>query len=161
MQHLTNTLAKIDQERLARAATGLADGSINVSIVHQDVGEVRALVVNGDSKEYTAVLTAQGNLCSCKDWLYRSHTVGPCKHLAALALYAIKHPSEGVEKERCTVCETPLAADQGFHLEDGNNGRIVESGPYCEPCGQVKLIEARSALESAANTLQSMTSAAA
>ena len=82
-------------------------------------------------------------------------------HLAAVALYAIKHPDEGVAKERCKVCETPLAAAQGFHLEDGNNGRIVESGPYCEPCGQAKLIEAKSALSSGNDTAQSRTSAAA
>ena len=161
MQHLINTIAKTDTDRLARAATGLADGSINLTIVHQDAGEVRALVMNGDSKEYTAVITAYALLCSCRDFLYRSHTVGPCKHLAALALYAIKHPAEGVEKESCTVCETPLAAEQGFRLEDGNNGQVMAAGPYCEPCGQTKLGEARSALESAPNTSQSETSAVA
>ena len=161
MQHLTTTLAKTDKDRLARAATGLADGSISVMLVAQDASEVRALVTNGDGIEYSAVITAHDSLCGCKDWLYRGRKVGPCKHLAALALYAIKHSDEGVAKEQCKVCETPLAADQGFHLEDGNNGRIVESGPYCEPCGQAKLIEVRSALESAANTPQSKTSAVA
>ncbi len=133
MQHLTNTIATTDKERLARAASGLADGSITLTIIHQDASEVRALVMNGDGKEYTAVITTHDSLCGCKDWLYRGRKVGPCKHLAALALYAIQHPDEGVAQEQCKVCETPLAAEQGFHLEDGNNGRIVESGPYCEP----------------------------
>ena len=161
MQHIINTLIKTDKERLARAASGLADGSINVTLVHQDASEVRALVTNGDGIEYSAVITAHDSLCGCKDWLYRGRKVGACKHLAALALYAIKHPDEGVAKEQCKVCETPLAADQGFQLEDGNNGRIMESGPYCEPCGQAKLIEARSALESVGSTPQSRTSAVA
>ena len=152
MQHLTNALAKTDKDRLARAASGLADGS--VTILHQDASEVRALVVNGDNKEYTAVITAHALLYSCRDWLYRSHKVGPCKHLAALALYTIKHPTEGVEKARCTVCEAPLAAEQGF-LEDGNDGRIVASGPYCEPCGLTKLAEVKVALNGTVNAAQS------
>ncbi len=114
MQHLTNTIATTDAQRLSRAAQSLADGSITVTIIHQDAGEVRALVVNGDGIEYTAIITTHDSLCGCKDWLYRGRKVGPCKHLAALALYAIKYPDEGVAKEHCKVCETPLAAGQGF-----------------------------------------------
>ena len=168
MQHLLTTLQKADPQRLSRAAYGLARATegggdaITVKILHQDAEEVLALVVNGDNQDYTVSIASQTAYCACKDWRYRKEQIhGVCKHIAAVALYAIKHPDEGGAKEHCKVCETPLAADQGFHLEDGNNGRIVESGPYCEPCGQVKLIEVRSALESAANTSQSRTSAVA
>ena len=166
MHHLTNTIAKADPQRLSRAAYGLARAAaglgdaLTVKVLQQDAEEVLALVVNGDNQDYTVSINGQTAYCACKDWRYRKEQInGICKHIAAVALHAIKHPDEGVAKEQCKVCETPLAADQGFHLEDGNDGRIVESGPYCEPCGQAKLIEVKSALESAANTPQSRTSA--
>ena len=113
MHHLLTTLHKADPQRLAKAAQGLADGTLTVTIVHQDSREVRALVVNGDGIEYTAIMTAHDTLCGCKDWLYRGRTVGPCKHLAALALFAIQHPEAGVAKEQ--TAETAL--EQGaIHL---------------------------------------------
>ena len=162
MQHLLTTLHKADPQRLARAAAGLADGSISVQVIHQGGTEARALVTNGDGKDYTAAISAHETFCSCKDWIYRKDTInGVCKHLVALALHAIKHPDEGTDTERCKVCQTSLGTDQGLMIEDGNNGAVVQAGPFCEPCGVAKLEEAKSALGSGSNTFQGMTSAAA
>jgi hypothetical protein len=44
MQHILTTLHKADPHRVARAAAGLADGSILVNVIHQDETEARALV---------------------------------------------------------------------------------------------------------------------
>ncbi len=47
MEYTLRTIQKADKDRLARAATGLADGSITVKLIHQDSHEARALVRNG------------------------------------------------------------------------------------------------------------------
>ena len=44
MEYILRTVQKADKDRLARAATGLADGSITVKLIHQDSHEARALV---------------------------------------------------------------------------------------------------------------------
>lgn len=95
MQHALTTIQKTDPQRFARAAAGLADGTLTVEVIAQDHHEIRALVTNGYGKDYTAVITTHDALCGCKDWLYRGRKVGPCKHLTALAVYAIQHPHEG------------------------------------------------------------------
>ena len=162
MQHLLTTLQKADAQRLARAAVGLADESILVNIIHQDETEARALVTNGDGKDYTVAISEHDTFCSCKDWIYRKDKInGVCKHIVSLTLAAIRCPEAGTAVEHCLGCETILDADQGLRTEDGNNGAVVEAGPFCEPCGLAKLEEAKSALESVEATSQSGTSAVA
>lgn len=160
MQYLLTTLQKADTHRLARAAAGLADGSIRVQVIHRDGAEARAFVTNGDGRDYTVAISAHDTFCSCKDWIYRKDTInGVCKHLVALALHCIRSPEKGAEKARCVVCETGLDADQRLRIEDGNNGAVVQAGPFCEPCGVAQLAAATRALGSAGTTSQSLTSA--
>lgn len=162
MQFVLTILQKADPDRLARAATGLADGSIRVQVIHQDGTEARALVTNGDDTDYTVAISAHDTFCSCKDWIYRKDTInGVCKHLVALALHCIRFPEEGAVKAHCVVCETGLETDQRLRIEDGNNGAVVQAGPFCEPCGLAQLAAATSALESVGATSQSLTSAIA
>lgn len=168
MYPLLTTLQKADPKRLAKAATGLADGSLSVALAYQDMEEVRALVVNEEQKEYTVVVDSHRAFCSCLDALYRIGKTGKdgkalyaCYHALAVALFALQHPDATTQEERCTVCGRTLAAERGLRVEDGNDGRVIQAGPFCKPCGLAKLEEARSALESAENTLQSRTSAAA
>ena len=97
MQHLLTTLQKADPQRLARAAAGLADGSISVKVIHQDETEARALVTNGDGKDYTVAISEHDTFCSCKDWIYRKDTINSvCKHLVALALHCTGFPMSGI-----------------------------------------------------------------
>ena len=107
MEHLTNAIKRVESGRLAKAAQGLADHTLTVAVVFQADDEVRAIVKNGDNVPYTAIITGENSLCACKDFLYRSHTVGPCKHIAALALFAIQNPPT-----RLTPTEKPSAPDQ-------------------------------------------------
>lgn len=116
MQHVLTTLHKADAQRLACAAAGLADGSISVQVIHQDGTEARALVTNGDGKDYTVAISAHDTFCSC----------------------------EGTEKGRCIICEAGLDADHGLRIEDGNNGAVIQAGPFCEPYGLARTSAPRS-----------------
>lgn len=80
---------QVAADRLQRAVCGLADGSLTVTLTRQSDAEIRALVKNGDGKEYGVTLTEALVTCSCKDALYRG---GICKHATATALYALRTP---------------------------------------------------------------------
>lgn len=124
MDHLTNTIAQADPTRLAKAAQGLADNTLTVAVVFQADDEVRAIVKNGDDTPYTTIITEGTSLCACKDFLYRSHTVGPCKHIAALALFAIQNPPTRLtptEAARCSA-DAELPAE-GETAEQGTPSR--------------------------------------
>ena len=54
-----------------------------------------------------------------------------------------------------------LVWTKGSGIEDGNNGAVIQAGPFCEPCGLAQLEAATSALESGSSTSQSLTSAIA
>ena len=76
-------------DRLQRAVTGLADGSLTVTFTRQTEAEIRALVKNGEGREYGCTLTEAGAFCSCPDALYRGVT---CKHATVLALSVLRRP---------------------------------------------------------------------
>ncbi len=76
-------------DRLQKAVCGLADGSMTVTLTRQSDEEIRALVKNGDGKEYGVTLTKALTTCSCKDALYRG---GICKHAVGVALYVLRTP---------------------------------------------------------------------
>jgi uncharacterized Zn finger protein len=80
-------LQQVSSDRLQRAVCGLADGSLNATLTRQSNTEIRALVKNGDGKEYGVTLTESLVACSCKDSLYRG---GICKHGVAVALYILR-----------------------------------------------------------------------
>lgn len=110
-------LKQVSSDRLQRAVCGFAEGSLTMTITRQTQTEIRALVKNGDGKEYGVTLTESLITCSCKDSLYRG-TV--CKHAAAVALYVLRSPQP---KKEVPAPQFPI-----FHLmwRDG----IVLCGEY-------------------------------
>lgn len=82
-------LKHVSSDRLQRAVCGLADGSLTVTLTRQSESEIRALVKNGDGKEYGVTLTEALTACSCKDALYRALA---CKHATATALHVLRTP---------------------------------------------------------------------
>lgn len=82
-------LRQVSSDRLQRAVCGFTDGSLTVTLTRQSEAEIRALVKNGDGKEYGVTLTESLPTCSCKDALYRG---GICKHGVAVALHVLRTP---------------------------------------------------------------------
>src|SRR2546425_12178919 len=82
-------LQHVSTDRLQRAVTALAEGSLTVTLTRQTEAEIRALVKNGEGKEYGCTLTEAGAFCSCPDALYRGVT---CKHATVLALSVLRRP---------------------------------------------------------------------
>jgi uncharacterized Zn finger protein len=87
MTHLLSTLREVTPDRHNRAVQGLRDHSLIVSLVKQSDAEIRALVRNGDAKEYRVIINDAGALCSCPDAFYRR---GPCKHVAAVSIVCLQ-----------------------------------------------------------------------
>src|SRR5713101_52675 len=82
-------LQHVSTDRLHRAVNALADGSLTLTLTRQTEAEIRALVQNGEGKEYGLTLTEMGVFCSCPDALYRGVI---CKHAVALALSVLRTP---------------------------------------------------------------------
>ena len=95
-----SVLQQVSTDRLQRAVNALADGSLTVALTRQTEAEIRALVKNGDGKEYGVTLTESGVFCSCPYALYRGVT---CKHATVLALSVLRTPQ--VQEEQ--PAETP------------------------------------------------------
>ena len=98
MSHLSNNphhplvltvLQHVSVERLQKAVNLLADASVTVTLTRQTENEIRAVVKNGEGREYGIVLTPTLTTCSCKDALYRA-TV--CKHQVTTALHVLRTP---------------------------------------------------------------------
>jgi uncharacterized Zn finger protein len=94
-------LQQVSTERLQQAVNALADGGLTVTLTRLTEDEIRALLKNGDGKEYGVILTDTGVFCSCPDALYRGVT---CKHTAVLALSVLRLPQ---------VPQAQKAADSG------------------------------------------------
>jgi hypothetical protein len=60
-----------------------------MTITRQSEAEIRALVKNGEGKEYGVTLTESLTACSYKDALYRG---GICKHGVAVVLHVLRTP---------------------------------------------------------------------
>ena len=82
-------LQHVSTDRLQRAVNALADGSLTVTLTRQTETELRALVRNGEGREYGVTLTEAGAFCSCPDALYRGVM---CKHATVLALAVLRAP---------------------------------------------------------------------
>ena len=91
-----NVLQHVTVERLQKAVNLLADASVTVTLTRQTETEIRALVKNGDGKEYGVTLTKTGAFCSCPDALYRGLA---CKHATIVALQVLRTPQTEVETE--------------------------------------------------------------
>ena len=85
----TQTLARVDNDRLQKGAEGLASGAYTITVTRLTEDEVSAYVAAGDGKSYSVVLTAVRSFCGCGDSMFRGKT---CKHATALALYVIRTP---------------------------------------------------------------------
>lgn len=84
-------LQHVSADRLQRAITALADGSLIITPTRFTNSEIRALVKNGDNREYGVTITEGVTTCSCKDALYRGVV---CKHVTALALHVLRTSQE-------------------------------------------------------------------
>jgi hypothetical protein len=123
-QHHSHTLVlhavqKITPERLQRAVSGLADGTLTVNLTGHSETEVKGFVRNGDGKQYGVVLAVDRAFCSCPDSIFR-HSI--CKHAVALALHVLRQPRREAKRE--------------YHLgdlveRDGHTGKVIcVSGEY-------------------------------
>jgi hypothetical protein len=110
-------LQHVSSDRLQRAVCGFADGSMTVTLTRQSDCEIRALVKNGDGKEYGVTLSESLTSCSCKDALYRG---GICKHGAAVALHVLRVPQPKTT--------TPAPQFPTFHLM-WRNGIVLCGDP--------------------------------
>ena len=84
-----SVLQQVSLDRLQKAITLLAEGSVTITLTRQTEAEIRALVKNGEGKEYGVTVTEAGAFCSCPDALYRGV---PCKHNALLVLSVLRSP---------------------------------------------------------------------
>src|SRR5262245_9592881 len=80
-------LQHVSADRLQRAVTALADGSITITPTRTTPHDIRALVKNGDGHEYGCTITEGVTTCSCRDALYRGVI---CKHVTLLALAVLR-----------------------------------------------------------------------
>ena len=90
-----SVLQQVSTDRLQKAVNALADGSLTVTLTRQTEDEIRALMKNGDGKEYGVIITDTGVFCSCPDALYRGVT---CKHATVVALYVLRTPQGQAEQ---------------------------------------------------------------
>src|SRR5262245_31135336 len=97
-------LQQVSLDRLQKAVTALAATGLSVTLTRQTETELRALVKNGEGKEYGVPLTAEQAFCSCPDALYRGVT---CKHATALAL-SVLHLPQAQEEELQTQAQKPI-----------------------------------------------------
>lgn len=88
MRATATVLARVEEQRLSKAAEGIRNGMYRTTITLQTEDEVRGLVKKGDEKEYGCTITAAGAFCSCLDALYRGSI---CKHAVVLALCVIRN----------------------------------------------------------------------
>jgi hypothetical protein len=84
---LLSILRAASPTRHHKAVTGLADGSLTITITHRSDIEMRALVRNGEGTEYGVVITEHGGFCGCKDFAYRGVV---CYHQIALCVYVLQ-----------------------------------------------------------------------
>jgi len=89
MRATATILARVEDQRLSKAAEGIRNGTYHAKITLQTEEEVRGFVKKGNDKEYGCTITTAGAYCSCPDALYRGSI---CKHAVTLALYVILNP---------------------------------------------------------------------
>src|SRR5262249_60046648 len=87
MTLLLAPLREVMPDRHHRAVQGLRDHTLTVTLVKQSDAEIRAIVRNGEAKEYRVIINATGSLCSCPDAFYHH---GPCKHIAATVITVLQ-----------------------------------------------------------------------
>jgi uncharacterized Zn finger protein len=99
MKATATILARVEDQRLSKAAEGIRNGTYRTTITLQTEEEVRGLVKKGNDKEYGCTITEAGAFCSCPDALYRGSI---CKHAVALALCVIRNPLRDLQDQART-----------------------------------------------------------
>jgi hypothetical protein len=61
---ILTVLQHVSTDRLQRAVTALAAGSLTMTLTRQTETKIRALVKNGEGKEYGVTLTEAGVFCT-------------------------------------------------------------------------------------------------
>jgi SWIM zinc finger len=89
---LLSILKEADPTRYQRAVQGLRGRSITVTIARHTKQEIRAIVKNGDGREYRCVLADDHAVCSCGDSFYRGST---CKHCLAVVVSLLQQNETG------------------------------------------------------------------
>lgn len=108
MKATATILARVGEQRFAKAAEGIRDGTYRTTITLQTEEEVRGIVKKGNDREYGCTLTTAGAFCSCPDALYRGNI---CKHAVALALWVIRTPRH----RSANQAQTQPNAQPSFH----------------------------------------------
>ena len=97
MRATATVLARVEDQRFAKAVEGFVNGAYRVTITVQDGYRVGGTVSNGDGKSYAVTLGSEDFVaCSCPDAMYRK---GICKHAVVLALHVIRTPQAEAEEE--------------------------------------------------------------
>jgi hypothetical protein len=151
LQHpfILTVLQHVSTDRLQKAVNALVEGNMAVTLTRQTPIEIRALVKNGEGKEYGVTLTAAQMLCSCPDALYRGSI---CKHATTLALAVLR----GEIKEAKTTRTIHLAMQEGMALCGVQSPSQVWQWPYWpetawkESCVQCEAVRRQPALTKAA-----------
>jgi uncharacterized Zn finger protein len=89
-------LQQVSTERLQRSVAVFAEATLTITVARQTETEIRALVRNGEGKEYGVTLTQTGAFCSCPDALYRAAI---CKHATVLALTVLRTPQAAAQEQ--------------------------------------------------------------
>src|SRR5215470_9338944 len=118
-----SVLQQVSIERLQKAVSLLAEGSVTVTLTRQTEAEIRALVKNGEGKEYGVTLTETKVFCSCPDALYRGSV---CKHATTLALAVLR----GEIKETKSSRTIHLSMQEGTALCGMQSALHVWSWPH-------------------------------
>jgi uncharacterized Zn finger protein len=87
MTAILSTLRAVTPDRHQRAVQGLRDGTLTITLTRHTDAEIRALVHNGEQKEYRIILNDAGAHCSCQDCFYHR---APCKHIAAVCICCLQ-----------------------------------------------------------------------
>src|SRR5262245_52798334 len=106
---ILTVLQHVSTDRLQKAINALVEGSLTMTLTRQTGDEIRALVRNGEGKEYGVTLTEAQVFCSCPDALYRGSI---CKHATTLALAMLR----GDVKEAKSTRTIHLAMQEGMAL---------------------------------------------
>ena len=132
-------LQHVTLDRLQKAVTALAEGSFTMTLTRQTEAEIRALVKNGEGKEYGVALTEAQVFCSCPDALYRGSV---CKHATTLALALLRREVNEAKSAR----KIHLTTQEGTALCGVQHAPHVWSWPYWpetawkESCSQCEAI---------------------
>ena len=84
---ILNVLRQVSLDRLQRAVNVVVENTASITLTRTTDTEIRALVCNGEGREYGVTLTEASIFCSCRDALYRGQA---CKHATVLALSVLR-----------------------------------------------------------------------